>query len=58
MSISTDNETRYKRKVSKTTMKSTPSATDVTLAVDRLHAGITPMGYMIIITNMETRING
>ena len=48
MSVDTDKETRHERQVSEITMKNTPSATDLTLAVDRLPAGITPMGYKIL----------
>lgn len=54
MSISTDNETRYTWTLPEVALKkSTPSATDPTPAVDRLQAGITPMGYGFIVTNLR-----
>jgi len=34
-------------------IKSTPRATDPTPAVDRLQAGITPMGYGSIVTKLR-----
>jgi hypothetical protein len=58
MSISTDYKTRYTGTLPEVALKkSTPSATDPTPAVDRLQAGITPMGYMISITLLEWIFN-
>jgi hypothetical protein len=55
MYATTNQETGYSWTIPEVAMriKSTPRATDPTPAVDRLQAGITPMGYMIIITNIE-----
>ena len=59
MSISTDYKTRHTGTLPEVALKKgTPSATDPTPAVDRLHAGITPMGYRNIIAQVEQVFNG